>query len=306
MKGTNHHNCRFKPDQTRLIRGQGVKINYLILVKHYYSGRYRDEALVERARAKILIRKKMRLHLLLFDPVPGNQILTTKMLDPMCYTTANSAIDVTSSAGVLRRVLAIYPYEPLPAITFHAPLVPVYPDRHCVVEEVVSLGCMCTSLSSGACSIHTFTRTGHQGAILCAPNRISCRLSYCMIRPFLQEHCRIRLRACRPFDECLATLSSKLRVLEMLRIAASEDAHKQGGKPNSIFINRPAHSKTANVRIVVTDQRFLCYRCCGRRPLSFASQTGMPKFSYSIVDCLSIRLMSYNISTAQEISERVS
>lgn len=78
---------------------------------------------------------------MLFDPVPGNQIVTTKLFDPMNFTTANSAIDVTSCTGVLRQVLAIYPYEPLPAITFHAPLLPVYPDRHCQVEEIVTLGC---------------------------------------------------------------------------------------------------------------------------------------------------------------------
>lgn len=171
MKGTNHHNYRCKPDQPRLIREPGGKTSYLLLVNLYFSSRYRDEALVERARAKILIRKKIRLHLLLFDPVPGNQILTTKMLDPMCYTTANSAMDVTSSAGVLRRVLAIYPYEPLPAITFHAPLVPVYPDRHCEVEEVVSLGCMSIALTCSMLYSHFHTFRPPRGNTMCAkPN----------------------------------------------------------------------------------------------------------------------------------------
>lgn len=190
--------------------------------------RSRDEKVVARATARILIRQRLRINLLLFDPVPGNQILTTQ-LDPLGYTTAASGLDVTSSAGVLRRVLAIYPYEPLPAITFHAPLVPSYPPS-CEVEEVVSLGC-------------------HQGAILCAPNRISCRLSYVMIRAFLLGSA-VRLRGCLPFDDCLTSLSGKLRVLEMLRIAAAEDARKHGAQPNAIFISRAAHSKSAYVRFV--------------------------------------------------------
>lgn len=203
----------------------------------------KEEALVENARAKIVVRRSLRLHLLLFDPVPGNQIMTTKMLDPMGYTTANSAIDVTGAKGILRRVLAIYPYEPLPAITFHAPLVPTYPSRDCHVEEIVSLGC-------------------HQGALLCAPNRISCRLSYCMVRNFLTEKCAIKFRACRPFDDCLATNASKLRVLEMLRVAATEDARKHGGQVNKVFISRAAHAKTPHVRPFLSRYQFLTLAHC--------------------------------------------
>lgn len=72
-----------------------------------------------------------------------------------------------------------------------------------------------------------------------------------MIRFFLQDKCLIKLRGCRPFDDCLATRISKLRVLEMLRIAATEDARKNGSEANQIFINRPAHSKTQHVRVYV-------------------------------------------------------
>jgi len=121
---------------------------------------------VARAEARALARRTLRLHLLLFDPVPGNQVYTTQYMDPFRYSTGNQAMDVSACEGVLRRVLAVYPYEPLPAITFHAPLVPRYPARGCHVDEVASLGC-------------------HQGAVLCAPNRISCRLSYAMLRSFL-------------------------------------------------------------------------------------------------------------------------
>ena len=109
---------------------------------------------------------------------------------------------------MLRRVLAIYPYEPLPAFTFHAPLIATYP-ADCVVDEVASLGC-------------------HQGALLCAPNRISCRLSYTMLRSFLASQCNVTLRDCLPFDKQLATQQSTLRVLERLRSAAILDALNHG------------------------------------------------------------------------------
>ena len=122
-------------------------------------------------------------------------------------------------------------YEPLPAITFHAPLVPEYPAVGCRVEEIASLGC-------------------HQGAALCAPNRISCRLSYAMVRSFLGGECGVRLRGCRPFDESLATRKATLRVLEMLRAAAVDDAARHGAAKNARFVVRNAHAKTANAAVV--------------------------------------------------------
>ena len=188
-------------------------------------------ALAKRRAARGLARRTMRLHLLLFDPVPGNQIFTTQYIDPFGYSTGNQAMDVTRCEGVLRRVLAIYPYEPLPAITFHAPLVPEYPASGCHVDEVASLGC-------------------HQGAILCAPNRISCRLSYAMVRSFLANECAVRLRGCRPFDESLATRQATLRVLEMLRAAAVDDAAKHGAAPNSRFVVRMAHAKSTSAAVI--------------------------------------------------------
>ena len=161
--------------------------------------------------ARLLARRTLRLHLLLFDPVPGNQVYTTRYLDPLRVTTGNQAMDVSSSDGILRRVLAIYPYEPLPAITFHAPLVPRYPAS-ASVYEIASLGC-------------------HQGALLCAPNRISCRLSYAMVRGFLVNDCGVKLRGCRPFDEALVTRQATLRVLEMLRAVLVP-------RPNLLFPSR--------------------------------------------------------------------
>jgi len=71
--------------------------------------------------------------LLLFDPVPGNSVWTG-----FPYTAAFS--QNLSSCHNLERVLALYPYEPLPDIAMHAPTLATYPVTT-KVEEDVTLGC---------------------------------------------------------------------------------------------------------------------------------------------------------------------
>lgn len=71
--------------------------------------------------------------LLLFDPVPGNSVWTG-----FPYTAAFS--QNLSSCHNLKRVLALYPYEPLPDIAMHAPTLAAYPVTT-KVEEDVTLGC---------------------------------------------------------------------------------------------------------------------------------------------------------------------
>ena len=71
--------------------------------------------------------------LLLFDPVPGNAVLTGF---PFTAAWSQNLQECTS----LEQVLAIYPYQPLPAVAMHAPCLIQYPP-HCRVEEDVSLGC---------------------------------------------------------------------------------------------------------------------------------------------------------------------
>mmetsp|Transcript_39294 Transcript_39294/g.87832 ORF Transcript_39294/g.87832 Transcript_39294/m.87832 type:complete len:377 (+) Transcript_39294:47-1177(+) len=78
------------------------------------------------------------LSLLLFDPVPGD-LLTIAQLDLFGLTNTSACCDV-SMCTCLARVLALYPYEPLPAIACHAPVLCHYPD-HCDVEEEVAPGC---------------------------------------------------------------------------------------------------------------------------------------------------------------------
>ncbi|CAJ1405731.1 unnamed protein product [Effrenium voratum] len=86
------------------------------------------------------------LNLLLFDPVPGD-LLTVAQLDLFGLTNTWASCDV-SSCLCLSRVLALYPYEPLPAIACHAPVLCRFPD-HTMVEEEVTLGC-----HQGALQVH--------------------------------------------------------------------------------------------------------------------------------------------------------
>jgi hypothetical protein len=76
---------------------------------------------------------KLTLNALLFDPVPGDQTISG------FPWTGFNAKDV-SRCKALKKVLAIYPYEPLPWISFHAPVLVKYP-LDCLVEEDVWLGC---------------------------------------------------------------------------------------------------------------------------------------------------------------------
>jgi hypothetical protein len=110
---------------------------------------------------------RLHINLLLFDPVPGNLITSSKFLDPFGVNTANNALNLTYCHN-LCDVLALYPYQPLPDMTFHAPVLPQYPPQ-CKVEEDVTLGC-------------------HQGALFCSSKSIESRLSYFRIHEWLEKH----------------------------------------------------------------------------------------------------------------------
>ncbi|CAE7505326.1 styx-b [Symbiodinium natans] len=110
------------------------------------------------------------LSLLLFDPVPGD-LLTVAQLDLFGFTNTSACCDV-SMCQCLARVLALYPYEPLPAIACHAPVLCHYPD-HCLVEEEVTPGC-----HQGALQVH-----GLQGPRL----DFDSALSFLRIRRWLME-----------------------------------------------------------------------------------------------------------------------
>jgi len=109
-------------------------------------------------------KKELEMNILLFDPVPGN-LITSSKIDILNLTIANQNIDMSDSVN-LRRVLSIYPYIPLPDMAFHAPIIPRYPT-HSEVEEDVTLGC-------------------HQGALF-IPYNLETRLSFLRIKTFLEE-----------------------------------------------------------------------------------------------------------------------
>lgn len=82
--------------------------------------------------------KLLSINLALLDPVPGN-LITTSTLDPFNISLANKVMDLTNCKP-LKKVLALYPHEPLSALAFHAPLIASYPEGIELEEDVIS-GC---------------------------------------------------------------------------------------------------------------------------------------------------------------------
>eukprot|EP01091_Cochliopodium_minus_P016031 TRINITY_DN587_c0_g1_i1.p1 TRINITY_DN587_c0_g1~~TRINITY_DN587_c0_g1_i1.p1 ORF type:complete len:340 (-),score=57.23 TRINITY_DN587_c0_g1_i1:56-1075(-) len=109
---------------------------------------------------------KIEMNLMLFDPVPGNSISIGK-IDFTGISTVNKCFDL-SKVFCLKKVLALYPHEPLPSYYFHAPVFPKYPqDKGIIIEEEVILGC-------------------HQGAVFGFSCRtLDQRISYLRIKEFL-------------------------------------------------------------------------------------------------------------------------
>ena len=105
------------------------------------------------AAATSIRTEEVELRMLLSDPVPGNLVCTAKLERLACYfcnfvTTANHSMDLRG-ARHLKRVLALYPHEPLPDCAYHAPVLLEYPHHSAVCEEDVTLGCHQGALFSG-------------------------------------------------------------------------------------------------------------------------------------------------------------
>jgi hypothetical protein len=160
---------------------------------------------------------RLEVTMLLFDPVPGN-LLASAQLDACGLTTARKVMDV-SRCRALRRVVAIYPYEPLPDIAFHAPVLPKYP-LGCSVEEDVTLGC-------------------HQGAFYPPHHtRPSCTVSFWRVRAFLRD-CGVPLRE-NSVD--MAAKSTEAACLAILEDALAEQTRG---------MTRVAHAPTFRVPLIV-------------------------------------------------------
>jgi hypothetical protein len=165
---------------------------------------------------------QLQLNLLLFDPVPGNLIWSTRYLDLCHFTTAGSAMDL-SGCRHLYDVLALYPYLPLPDLAFHAPIFPKYPSYCHEVVEDACLGC-------------------HQGALFCQP-LVECRLSFTRMREWLLAHGTTFNK--RYGNLVNRLLASPAECLEMMTntVAAAATAHDQEE------VVRSAHSKPSGAVI---------------------------------------------------------
>jgi len=155
-------------DQVAIVRGymdafvsagHSVVVNFVGLSRGGIGGLYLAQELASFSVEQVLV------NLLLFDPVPGNLIWMSRYVDWAGIMNANLAMDV-SQVQNLGSVVVLYPYEPLPDIAFHAPLLPQFPAQ-CRPHLDVILGC-------------------HQGALWLRPKADTC-LAFAYIRDFLRE-----------------------------------------------------------------------------------------------------------------------
>lgn len=177
----------------------------------------------------------LEVNALVFDPVPGNLVCSGVN---NCFTVASKCTDVSSCAYV-KRVLAVYPFEPLPDLAFHAPVLARYP-KSCNVVEDVTLGC-------------------HQGALFDPFGRaLDSALSYVRIRRFLVT-CGTHLLS--PTSGIYDASESELRAMErdvFRRANQWIESHAFGTiKGESVEISRrQCHSLHGCGRCLITRQMF--------------------------------------------------
>ncbi len=117
---------------------QEINAGHQITLNVYGHSRGGIAALLLAKQLGSIDKEKLAINLALLDPVPGN-FITTSSIDPFKISLANKTMDL-SDCKPLRKVLALYPHIPLPAIACHAPLLVSYPQETEVEEEVVN-GC---------------------------------------------------------------------------------------------------------------------------------------------------------------------
>ena len=127
--------------------------------------------------AKKLARmEQVAVNLVLVDPVPGN-FRNTAFLDFGKVATLKGQAQDLSMCSNLRKVLAIYPADPLPAILAHAPVLPIYPADCELMVELVP-GC------------HSETQMMFRDKILlptCRPATPSSRIVFMLAANFLEK-----------------------------------------------------------------------------------------------------------------------
>ncbi|MFN3234798.1 MAG: hypothetical protein ACE365_05250 [Gammaproteobacteria bacterium] len=134
--------CQVVVDRVKYLLDQGkiINLNFLGLSRGGIAGIFLAQKLSEVASTRL------KLNLVLFDPVPGNLIISQKLF--FKQTVAGQAFDLEHSCN-LQNILVIYPHEPLPDFQFHAPEFPDFPD-YTRVNEIVVPGCHQGAFSGGA------------------------------------------------------------------------------------------------------------------------------------------------------------
>jgi hypothetical protein len=191
---------------------------------------------------------KIKMNLLLFDPVPGN-LVGPSLFDIFSFSTANQSLDLSSCSNV-NSILSLFPYIALPDLAFHAPVLPNYPPG-CIVDEDVCLGC-------------------HQGALFCL-RLTEARLSFVRIHDWLIQHgtsVDINSHAYAPslamtHEQCVQAMNHELGALRGLAPAVRSCHSSPAGAtivrrhdPECIYLNK-WHRKLMGGDGVDSDVRYL-------------------------------------------------
>jgi hypothetical protein len=115
-----------------------IKLGNVVSLNVYGHSRGAIAALMLAKQLSVVELDLLEINLALLDPVPGN-LITTSTLDLFNISLAKKTMDLRE-CNPLKRVLALYPHQPLPAVAVHAPLFSLYP-KHTQVEEEVIAGC---------------------------------------------------------------------------------------------------------------------------------------------------------------------
>ena len=153
------------------------------------------------------------VHLLSFDPVPGNFVASAK-LDIFGITHAWGNMNL-SKMPVLTSALVLYPYEPLPTLAVHAPMIPIFAPNVAVYDVI--LGCHQGAMYNYG-SIHDHTQM------------LDTWISASIIRNFLISHGT--LLDIESVDGCFQSndteLLDRLEAENQQQTASSRVAHSYG------------------------------------------------------------------------------
>ncbi|MBA3537243.1 MAG: hypothetical protein H0T84_11645 [Tatlockia sp.] len=117
---------------------QEITDGHEVTLNIYGHSRGGTAAAMLAAQLSLVDPRTLSINMAILDPVPGN-LISPSTLDPFKTTLANKTMDLRDCRP-LKKVLALYPFEPLSDFAFHAPLFISYP-KHTEVEEDAMPGC---------------------------------------------------------------------------------------------------------------------------------------------------------------------